>query len=98
MSIGSFVPIELSSGDTGVQRVNWWQQSASMTSGGYNLVAYRPIASVDAFNAGVTGSADAFQLGMPRLFDNSCLFFLYKANANAGGAVQLYGSLILAQG
>ena len=79
MEMGSFIQIPLVSGHTGVQKVNWWQQSATMTSGAYSLVAYRILTTIDCPVASVTSTKDIISTGMPRLYDNTVPFILYFA-------------------
>lgn len=93
---GSFIPIPLGSGHTGVQQIQTWQQSATHTSGRYSLVAYRPIASVDVPVVGVGGYIDAFSSGFPELYNNSNLFFLWFPTSTT--VTNVSGQIILAQG
>lgn len=77
MAVGSFIPIQLAAGDTGVRQVVGWTLSATMTSGAYHLVAYRMLASVEITAVGVPGAVNYLTGGFPRLFDNTVPFFLW---------------------
>lgn len=77
MAVGSFIPIELAAGDVGVQQIVGWTLSATMTSGAYHLVAYRPIASVDIATGNVGNAVNYLTSGFPRLYDNTVPFFLW---------------------
>lgn len=77
MAVGSFIPIELAAGDVGVRQIVGWTLSATMTSGAYHLVAYRPIASVDIMTANVGSAVNYLTSGFPRLYDNTVPFFLW---------------------
>lgn len=73
----SFIPIELATGDTGVQSIQSWTQSATMTSGAYHLVAYRQIARLDVTTGGIGASIDAITSGFPMFYSGSSLFLLW---------------------
>ena len=77
MAVGSFIPIELAAGDVGVRQIVGWTLSATMTSGAYHLVAYRPIASVDIMTANVGSAVNYLTSGFPRMYDNTVPFFLW---------------------
>jgi hypothetical protein len=73
---GSFYPLPLAAGDTGVRSIQTLQQSATMTSGAYHLVAYRILATVGV-HAGMENAIDVLSSGMPRLYDNTVPFLLF---------------------
>lgn len=73
---GSFYPLPLAAGDTGVRSIQTFTQSATMTSGAYHLVAYRILASVGV-HAGIEAAVDVLACGMPRLYDNTVPFLLF---------------------
>jgi len=77
MAVGSFIPIELAAGDVGVRTITGWTLSATMTSGAYHLVAYRPIASVDIVTGNIGNAVNYLTSGFPRLYDNTVPFFLW---------------------
>lgn len=84
------MPIYLDSGDTGVRSVQTLTLTSAYTGiGDFWLVAYRPIAIVASNNSG-TGEPvdDAITFGMPRIYDDSCLTFLYQNGATILGEVR----------
>lgn len=96
MAVGSFIPVPLAAGDTGVRSIQTWTQSATMTSGAYHLVAYRILAKVDIYSAGMGMAVDSLTGGFVRLYDNTVPFPLFLP---AGAATyDLYGQLIVSQG
>ncbi len=96
MGIGSFIPLQLSSGDTGVQRVNWFLQSASHTSGSYSLVAYRILARLELPTGSIGNAMDAIQLGMPRLYNNTVPFIIIMSSVAV--TPNINGQIIYTQG
>ena len=75
----SFYPIGLQAGDTGVRSVQSLTLSATWTSGTMNLVAYRVLAAISAASVGLLSQADWYALGSQRIYDGSCLSFLYNS-------------------
>lgn len=96
MAVGSFIPIPLAAGDTGVRSIQTWQQSATMTSGVYHLVAYRILARLELITANLGNAIDALTGGFVRLYDNTVPFLLWLP-ATATAPV-LSGNLIVTQG
>lgn len=82
--MGAFVPFELQSGDTGVQSIQTLTLGTTLTSGKVHLVAYRPVARLDIVVASLGMAQDAFALGMPRLYNNTCPFLVFLPSANTG--------------
>jgi len=76
-AVGSFFPIPLGSGDTGVRSIQTWTQSQSYTSGVYHLVAYRELARINIKYAGETAKIDAITGGLPRLYNDTVPFLLW---------------------
>ena len=74
---GSFYRIGLQAGDVGVRSIQTYQQSATWTSGQINLVLYRVIAVAPILAAGVPAPLDWISSGGPRIYDDSCLFFVF---------------------
>lgn len=75
--------IGLQDGDRGVRSVQSIQLSATWTSGTINLVAYRPLCMFRLYSGALQVSrayADVLSLGMPRVYDNSCLYFMVPAS------------------
>lgn len=74
---GTFYRIGLQAGDVGVRSIQSYQQSATWTSGQLNLVLYRVIATAPILAAGVPAPGDWVSLGGPRIYNDSCLFFIF---------------------
>lgn len=96
MAVGSFIPIPLQAGDTGVRSVQTWQQSATMTSGVYHLVAYRILARLDLITANLGAAIDALTSGFVRFYNNTVPFLLWLPSTTTAPTLQ--GQLIVAQG
>jgi hypothetical protein len=96
-SVGSFWSFPLASGDIGVQSVQSIAFSATWTSGTVHLVAYRPIMTFSVTATAATGFADALTGGLPRLYDDSVLSFLFFPGLTASNS-GFFGGLTIAQG
>lgn len=88
MAVGSFIPIELAAGDVGVRQIVGWTLSATMTSGAYHLVAYRPIASVDITTANIGNAINYLTSGFPRLYDSTVPFFLWLSTTTTAPVIR----------
>lgn len=93
---GTFYPIGLAAGDTGVRSVQTLTLSATWTSGTMHLVAYRVLASLELSAAGLPNAIDALTSGMPRVYDNSVPFMIYIPQTTT--STQLTGQVIFTQG
>ena len=93
---GTFYPIGLAAGDTGVRSVQTYTQSATWTSGTVHLVAYRVLASLELSAAGIPNAVDALTSGMPRMYDGSVPFLLFIPQTTS--TTQLSGSVVCTQG
>ncbi len=93
---GTFYPIGLDAGDTGVRSVQTLTLSATWTSGTIHLVAYRVLATLELSAAGLPNAVDALTSGLPRLYDTSVPFLLYIPPATS--STQLSGSVVCTQG
>jgi len=93
---GTFYPIGLNAGDTGVRSVQTLTLSATWTSGTIHLVAYRVLATLELSAAGLPNAVDALTSGLPRLYDTSVPFLLYIPQATS--STQLSGSVVCTQG
>ena len=82
-SAGAFFPIGLQAGDRGVRSVQSLTLSASWVSGTMNLVAYRPLAFVDATSTCVVGIVDPVTGGLPRLYNGVVPYIYYISTAAA---------------
>lgn len=96
MAVGSFIPLPLAAGDIGVKAVTSIQQSATMTSGVYNLVAYRVLASVPVTAANIALAVDALTGGFVRLYDNTVPFVLFLPTTTTAPVIN--ASMIVTQG
>lgn len=96
MAVGSFIELPLAAGDIGVRSIQTWQQSATMTSGVYHLVAYRVLAEMEISLANIGTQLDAIACGFPRLFDNTVPFLTWLPSTTT--APVLSGSINFAQG
>lgn len=95
-AVGSFYPIGLQAGDTGVRSVQTLTLSATWTSGTIHLVAYRVLASLELGAAGLPNAVDALTAGMPRCYDNTVPFLVYIPQTTT--TTQLTGTAVFTQG
>ena len=97
MAVGSFIPIPLAAGDTGVRSIQaGWQLSASMTSGAYHLVAYRVLARVPVVAGGISGAVDFLTGGAVRMYNDTVPFLLWSPATTT--APIIHGSFQVTQG
>ena len=77
---GNFHPFALASGDTGVRSVTGVTLGTGVSSGAFGIVLYRPIAQLEINNNTTinTNAIDALTACLPRIYDNSCLFFVFR--------------------
>lgn len=94
--IGTFYPIGLAAGDTGVRSVQTFTLSATWTSGTIHLVAYRVLAALELPAAGIGNAIDALTSGMPRLYDNTVPFLVFIPGGTA--TTNVGGQMIITQG
>lgn len=66
----------LQSGVSGIRAPTSFIQSATRTSGTMHLILFRVIAAVQLGISSVGVNMDPFELGLPRLYDDSNLFFV----------------------
>ena len=93
---GTFYPIGLAAGDTGVRSVQTLTLSATWTSGTMHLVAYRVLASLELGAAGLPNAIDALTSGMPRCYDNTVPFLVFIPQTTT--TTQLSGTAVFTQG
>lgn len=94
--IGTFYPIGLAAGDTGVQSVQSLQLSATWTSGTIHLVAYRVLSVLQLVNTGVSSAVDVVTGGMPVMYNNTVPFLIFVPNATTTTSLQ--GAMTVTQG
>jgi hypothetical protein len=93
---GSFFRFSLQAGDVGVQSVQSFTSTVSMTSGTIHLVAYRPLVEIPLVGAGLPSSIDAITGGLPREYDTTVPWPLYIPQTTT--TTQITGSVIHTQG
>ncbi len=93
---GHFSVFNLAAGDRGLRALASVTFGTSLAGGAVHLVVFRVIARIPTPTANVSNRLDALQLGMPRMFDNSVPFLLYRAAGTALGTVT--ATLSYAQG
>lgn len=76
-AIGTFYPLGLAAGDTGVRSVQTFTLSATWTSGTIHLVAYRVLARVEITTANIPNAVDALTSGFARVYDNTVPFLIF---------------------
>ncbi len=96
LQAGTFYPMNMQSGDTGVRSVQTITSSATMTSGTVSFVMYREIVAMPTPGANYGIDRDAVALGLPRAYDASVLFLLGMATATTNTIVD--GAVAWAQG
>jgi hypothetical protein len=96
-SVGQMFRFNLAAGDTGVRAVASFTASVSSgTAGDIGITLVRRIAEIPLMLANVAQAFDAFSLGLPRIYDGSCLALMVQCSTTNTGLIQ--GSLALAQG
>jgi hypothetical protein len=87
-TVGQMVPFTLQDGDTGVRAVaSFTADISSGTAGDIGITLVRPIAEIPIKYLNVRTVLDAVQLGLPRIFDDSCLMLMMRPSSTASGAV-----------
>lgn len=74
---GTFYPIGLQAGDTGIQVANSLTLSATWTSGTIHVVLYRILARLEITTANVPNAGDALTGGFARAYDNTVPFLIF---------------------
>lgn len=93
--IGTIERYTLAAGDSGVRSVQSMTNSATWTSGTFRLCIVREVAAVPC-TANVGFMYDAYDLGLPRVYDSACLGVAFSANSTATGPLCM--TISLAQG
>lgn len=94
--VGTFEIFTLAAGDTGIRAPTSFIQSATRTSGTMHLVLFRVIAQVEVTTANIGNAIDALTSGLPRIYDDSVLQFVWFPTAT--GATTIAGQYIETQG
>lgn len=93
--VGTWVPLSLQAGDTGVRSVQSITLGTSYVSGAIHLVAWRFVADLATPTANVAAAANFTSLGLPVVWDSSVLQLVYWPTGTALGAIA--GSCSFAQ-
>jgi hypothetical protein len=93
-SVGQMFPFTLQSGDTGVRAVASFTCSVSSgTAGDIGLTLVRRLAEAPMSIINITNVFDFASLGMPRIWDDSCLFWMLRCTSTTTGLVD--GSFVI---
>lgn len=93
---GTFYPMTMQAGDTGVRSVQSIISSATMTSGAYSLVMYRQLAGIGTPTDNELYDRDAVALGFPKIADGAVPYFVYRTTSTALGQSDM--AVVWAQG
>lgn len=93
---GTFVPFSLQAGDTGIRSVQGITLGTSYGGGAIHLVLYRQIAQIPCYTANVAYTMDAYELGFPKLYDNTVPFLVITPTATTSATLR--GMLTYSQG
>jgi hypothetical protein len=93
---GTFYPIGLAAGDTGIQKAQSLRLSATWTSGTIHVVLYRVLARLELTAANVPNAIDAITSGFPRLYDNTVPFLIFIPSTTTTSNIS--GQVVYTQG
>ena len=93
---GTFYPIGLAAGDTGVRSVQTLTLSATWTSGTMHLVAYRVLAALEITGANTPNAIDSITSGFPQLYDNTVPFLVFIPSTTTTSNIS--GQVVITQG
>jgi hypothetical protein len=93
---GTFYPIGLQAGDTGVRSVQSIALSASWTSGTIHVVAYRILASLELTAANIPNAIDALTSGFTQLYNNTVPFLVFLPSTTTTSNIS--GQIVYSQG
>jgi len=88
--VGAMEIFPWASGDRGIRSIQSLGQSATRTTGAFSLVLFRVIAMMDCQAANVN-FLDPITGALPRIYDDSCLQFLWSPNS--ASATSMIGNL-----
>lgn len=87
-TVGQMCPVTLAAGDQGVRAVASLTCSVSSgTAGDVGITLLRRLATITVPTANVGQTLDAIALGMPRIYDDSCLAVMIQASGTTGGVI-----------
>ncbi len=93
---GTFYPIGLAAGDTGVQKAESLTLSATWTSGTIHTVLYRELARLEITNANTPNALDLLTGGFTQLYDNTVPFVIFLPSTTTTSNIS--GNMIVSQG
>lgn len=93
---GTFYPIGLAAGDTGIQKADSLTLSATWTSGTIHVVLYRIIARLELTGANTPNAIDALTSGFPRIYNDSVLQLVFIPSTTTTSNIT--GHVIISQG
>jgi hypothetical protein len=89
---GSAFNIPLQAGDVGVRSIQSVQFGTS-SSNTYNLIVYRPIATM-MVHSGAASNLDVSNSGMPRIYDGAVPFLFSSSTTSSTGGTTIEGSYV----
>ena len=93
---GTFYPIGLAAGDSGIRKAQSLTLSATWTSGTIHVVLYRILARLELTSANIPNAIDALTGGFVKLYDNSVPFLVFIPSTTTTSNIS--GHLIYTQG
>jgi hypothetical protein len=93
---GTFYPVGLAAGDTGIQQLVSIQLSATMTSGTISAVLYRPLARLELVAAFTPNAIDALTAGFPRMYNDTVPWPIFWPSTTTTSVIS--GQFIFTQG
>ncbi len=93
---GTFYPIGLADGDTGIQKAQSITLSATATSGTMRVILYRILARLELTASNIPNAIDALTSGFTRLYNNSVPFLIFIPGATTTSNIT--GHVIWTQG
>lgn len=94
--VGTFYPIGLAAGDTGIRQATSFQLSATWTSGTIHIVLYRILARIELSTALVPMAVDALTGGFVRMYNDTVPFVIFIPNTTTTSNIN--GQVIWTQG
>lgn len=96
-TVGQMFPFILTNGDTGISEVTSFTASVSSgTAGDIGITLLRRLAEIPITAANVGAIVNAFDMGLPQVYDDACLAFMVQCSTTSTGILQ--GSIGFVQG
>jgi hypothetical protein len=92
---GTFYPIGLAAGDTGIQKAQSLTLNTTWTSGTIHTVLYRVLAKIE-LTAQTPNAVDALTSGFVRMYDNTVPFLIFIPNTTTTS--NIFGQVVWTQG